>query len=844
MRLSKGKAVKRVLAVLLALTVPAGSSYAAEQQSPKENMVNEGAAGQGETSVEEEKALPDEKEASGDVEEPQKQIRVIEVEEEVTKVCGEIFLLDVTLSEGAKNPDGEGTKTGSSAKAEDIEETEAAEGPEDIKAAEEAQAAEGPEDVKAAEGTAEETEEKQQVSGPEEVLQYASADPEIAVIEEGESGEVSIRAVGVGDTVITITAPETEQYEKAEAQVLLHVTAAETETLADAEDAENPAEPEDAAVSENSAKPEDTADLENPAETGEPAGDVPMEAMSLLPASALTSVENVAGGISLKWRKIESAKGYVLERSTTGRSPWSTVKTAANGDDITFIDTQVTEGSAYYYRVRAIDSAGKEGFTSASKKIVRMAAPALSVGAAATGTELRWNRVKGCGGYYVYRRKPSQKNWTTVSKITQPGEITWRDTAAGNGAVYLYSVQAYKGSSMSPYSKTKSYVRVAAPSVKSFKRVSATKFRLTWKRNTSATGYQIQYARNGMFVGAKKATVKNAKTSSYTLSKLAKKQNYYARIRTYKKEGGKVYYSGWSAAGNVKKTRTTKVTPLSKKKKIFEIRTWAKQKMYQYDTLQGSCTDGTYAYYLLHNRRVQKCKLVKVKRSGLKVVKVSGALDVAHGNDMTYDKHRKRIVIVHSTGTDPKRLTSVHPKTLKVIESKHITIPKKLAGGSTADAAGATAFSGIAYSSGRKQYAVLLSHNYNFVVLDSDLEPVRYVKVRKKNNYVVQGIDATDDYIMLAQSPKTSKQKYNIITVYDWDGNYISKINVKKGYEIESIYHVGSKYYAGFYRSYYKTYYKNVEKKVVVDGKEKKKKVKVKYRKFQRDNYVYQINGV
>ena len=97
---------------------------------------------------------------------------------------------------------------------------------------------------------------------------------------------------------------------------------------------------------------------------------------------------------------------------------------------------------------------------------------------------------------------------------------------------------------------------------------------------------------------------------------------------------------------------------------------------------------------------------------------------------------------------------------------------------------------------------------------------------------------------MLAQSPKTSKQKYNIITVYDWDGKYISKINVKKGYEIESIYHVGSKYYAGFYRSYYRTRYKDVEKTVKVDGKEKKKKVKVKYREYQRDNYVYQIKGI
>ena len=49
MRLSKGKTVKRILAVFLALTVPAGSAYATEPQSPKENIINEGAAGQDET---------------------------------------------------------------------------------------------------------------------------------------------------------------------------------------------------------------------------------------------------------------------------------------------------------------------------------------------------------------------------------------------------------------------------------------------------------------------------------------------------------------------------------------------------------------------------------------------------------------------------------------------------------------------------------------------------------------------------------------------------------------------------------------------------------------------------
>lgn len=786
MSLSKDKAVKKILALFLALTIPAGSVYAVEMPKPEENIMNED--------------VPEQEETSADEKEAKKQIRVIETEEEVTKICGEIFILDVKFAEQPDEPIGEESEEDSISQSDN----------------------------------------DKQVSEPQEILQYESPDPEIAVIEEGEAGGVHIKAVGVGDTVIKITAPETEQYEKAEAQVLLHVIRPDTEETADIAEGNPPEAAEE--YPPDDAQPEDPTGAAQAEDPGE--DEIPIGEMSLLTASKLTSIENVTGGIQLEWRKVSDAKGYYLERSITGRSPWSRVMTAANADDTSFIDTQVKEGAAYYYRVKAVDESGQEGLTSASRGIIRIVAPVLEVSAAATGIDLKWNRVTGCTGYRVYRREPSQNSWITVAEITQPGEIAWRDTSAGNGKTYIYSVRASRGSFLSAYAGERSYVRVTRPSVKNFKRASATKFKLTWKKNTSATGYQIQYAQNGMFVGAKKATVKGAGKSSYTLSKLAKNKNYYARIRAYKKTGGKTYYSGWSAASNVKKTRTAKAVALSKNKKTFEIRTWAKQKMYQYDTLQGSCTDGTYAYYLLNNRKALNCKLVKVKRSNLKVVKVSGVLDVAHGNDMTYDKHRKRLVIVHSTGVDPKRLTSVDPKTLTVIESKHVQLPKKLAGGTLTDALNATAFSGVAYSSGRRQYAVLLSHSYNFVLLDSNLDPVKYVKVTKKNNYVVQGIDATDDYIMLAQSPKTSKQKYNIITVYDWDGNYISKINVKKGYEIESIYHVGSRYYAGFYRSYYKTSYKDVVKKVVVDGKEKKKKVKVKYREYLRDNYVYQINGI
>lgn len=765
MSLNKRNVLKKVLVFFLVLALSVGTAYAQED------------AGSLETDKKQEK-----------------EVRYIKAEEEITCFCGDIFPLNVELlseeeflrEETLKKENPEDTGVLAEEKEKEISASES-ESLENTGVLEESE-------------TAGETKDSE-----EDMLQYESGNPEVAVIDKAESGEVRVKAVGAGDAVIQITAPETEKYAKAEAEMLVHVM-----------------------ESDVSGKDEMKT----------------LESQTLLPAPALTKVENVSEGISLSWETVEGASGYFLERSVTGTSPWDTVKKSESAGDVTYTDRQVTPGSSYYYRVRAYDSEETPGLTGSSQKYMYLVAPSLTVSQASNGNQLRWNRPAGAGGYYVYRKENAGSGWENVAILTQPGEVGWRDTSAENGKTYIYSVRVCKGSSFSTYSAEKSYVHVAAPSLKKWSRKSSTQYKLTWSRNTAATGYQIQYARNGMFAGAKKVTVKSGKTTSYTVKKLKKKKSYYARIRAYKSVGNTTYYSDWSAVKAVRSTRTTKATQLKKAKKIFEIRAWAGQKMYQYDTLQGSCTDGTYAYYLLNNRNAGKCKIVKVKRSNLKVVMVSGALDVAHGNDMTYDANKRQLVIVHSTGVDPKRLTSVNPNTLTVTESKHVQIPKKLPGGSLEDAAGATAFTGIGYSSGRRQYAVLLSHNYNFVILDANLDPVQYVKVSKKNNYVVQGIDATDDYIMVAQSPKSSKQKYNIITVYDWDGRYVSKINVKKGYEIESIYHVGSKYYAGFYRSYYKTTYKNVVKKVKVNGKIKKKKVKVKKRKLQRDNYVYQLSGI
>ena len=72
------------------------------------------------------------------------------------------------------------------------------------------------------------------------------------------------------------------------------------------------------------------------------------------------------------------------------------------------------------------------------------------------------------------------------------------------------------------------------------------------KRAAQIDGYQIQYSTKKSFKSAKIKSVKGAKKTSAKLKKLKSKKRYYVRIRTWRKVGGKTYYSDWSKVKTVK----------------------------------------------------------------------------------------------------------------------------------------------------------------------------------------------------------------------------------------------------------------------------------------------------
>lgn len=77
--------------------------------------------------------------------------------------------------------------------------------------------------------------------------------------------------------------------------------------------------------------------------------------------------------------------------------------------------------------------------------------------------------------------------------------------------------------------------------------------KVTWKKDSKASGYQVVYASNKSFT--KNVTTvsvkKNTKTSA-TIKKLTSKKRVYVKVRSYKTVNGKKMYGKYSKVKSVK----------------------------------------------------------------------------------------------------------------------------------------------------------------------------------------------------------------------------------------------------------------------------------------------------
>ncbi len=191
-----------------------------------------------------------------------------------------------------------------------------------------------------------------------------------------------------------------------------------------------------------------------------------------------------------------------------------------------------------------------DNYNKAEKKITIKVVPAAASALTATnlikGISIKWKKVAGATGYYLYRDNK------LIKTITDGSTVKYADAAANtNGTKYVYKLAAYAKTGKSTLSKSVTKYRLESPAVSSLENSPAGKATVKWGTNEKGTGYELQYSTVKDFSSRKKVSVTNKNTDSTVISGLTKGRTYYVRISTYKTVNGTKHYSAWSAVKSV-----------------------------------------------------------------------------------------------------------------------------------------------------------------------------------------------------------------------------------------------------------------------------------------------------
>ena len=266
-------------------------------------------------------------------------------------------------------------------------------------------------------------------------------------------------------------------------------------------------------------------------------------------------INKAACSITAKAAATSVAVGKTTTVSITGARGSKSFKSSD-----TAVATVTSAGTVTARKVGTVQitatSAATSNYNAASKtvtiKVVPAATTTLTLANMTTGIKLTWSKVTGATGYRIYREDTSGK--TLIKKISGGSTLTYTDTAANtNGRKYRFYVYATAGTGMSTLSKSRATYRLTKPAVSSVTNSAASKMTVKWGKNSTATGYTIQYSLSSSFAsGNKTVTTTGASTVSKVIGSLTKGKTYYVRVRTYKTVDGAKFWSTWSASKSVK----------------------------------------------------------------------------------------------------------------------------------------------------------------------------------------------------------------------------------------------------------------------------------------------------
>ncbi len=255
--------------------------------------------------------------------------------------------------------------------------------------------------------------------------------------------------------------------------------------------------------------------------------------------------------VKLDWNRNDKVTGYIIEQYKGGK--WTQIAVTKNNTTLTFTVKGLADATPYSFRIKTYKNAdGKtnySGYTTVKAETPPAAVKKARVtSTTATWITLEWERNANVTGYAIEQYKGGK--WTQIAVTKNNTTLKFIVKGLNPDTKYSFRIRAYKTNGTKTtyggYVSMAGTTRIANVAKFSATALSQTAVRLSWSRNTIASGYVIEQYKGGKWTQINVIRDKNVTTM--VVAPLAKGTTYSFRMKSFKTVDGSNRFSEYISA--------------------------------------------------------------------------------------------------------------------------------------------------------------------------------------------------------------------------------------------------------------------------------------------------------
>ena len=255
--------------------------------------------------------------------------------------------------------------------------------------------------------------------------------------------------------------------------------------------------------------------------------------------------------VKLDWNRNDKVTGYIIEQYKGGK--WTQIAVTKNNTTLTFTVKGLADATPYSFRIKTYKNADGKTNYSGYTTVKAETPPAAVKNARVTSTTatwitLEWERNANVTGYAIEQYKGGK--WTQIAVTKNNTTLKFIVKGLNPDTKYSFRIRAYKTNGTKTtyggYVSMAGTTRIANVAKFSATALSQTAVRLSWSRNTIASGYVIEQYKGGKWTQINVIRDKNVTTM--VVAPLAKGTTYSFRMKSFKTVDGSNRFSEYISA--------------------------------------------------------------------------------------------------------------------------------------------------------------------------------------------------------------------------------------------------------------------------------------------------------